>query len=284
MVYMKLFIIGGDLRMHGVAELFLKEGIFVSGFGLAPHIPAAESIAAGVKDADAVLMGLPVSRDGKTVFAPFYEGEISYRDLAPLAEYRVPVLCGMPDARLAAQFLETGVLYEDYFLREELAVRNAIPTAEGAIMIAMQEMPITLHGAKCLITGFGRIGKYLAICLKALGASVTVAVRRESDLAWLEAFDIDGIRIASIKEVADTLDLLINTVPHPIIDETVLSRMQKTACIIDLASGTGGVDMESAKKNRLSFHRALSLPGKVAPKTAGAYIYKTVKTILEEKA
>ena len=52
--------------------------------------------------------------------------------------------------------------------------------------------------------------------------------------------------------------------------------------IIDLASMPGGVDFEAAHKLKLDAVRALSLPGKCAPKTAGKIIETTVFNIIEE--
>lgn len=53
-----------------------------------------------------------------------------------------------------------------------MAVLNAIPTAEGAIQIAMEEMPVTIHGSKALVLGFGRVGKTLAKMLDGIGAKL----------------------------------------------------------------------------------------------------------------
>lgn len=52
----------------------------------------------------------------------------------------------------------------DYLQREELAIANSVPTAEGAIQLAMEELPITISGARCLITGYGRVGQALPGC------------------------------------------------------------------------------------------------------------------------
>ena len=57
----------------------------------------------------------------------------------------------------------------DYFEREELAVLNAVPTAEGTLQLAMEELPTTLFGSNCLVTGFGRISKVLVKLLTAMG-------------------------------------------------------------------------------------------------------------------
>lgn len=90
------------------------------------------------------------------------------------------------DASTLAQAL--GLTITDYFASEELSVRNAIPTAEGAIEAAMKHTSVTLHGTPCLVLGFGRIGKVLAHDLSALGAKVSVSARKRSDLAWIDAF------------------------------------------------------------------------------------------------
>ena len=48
----------------------------------------------------------------------------------------------------------------------------------------MEQLPITIHGARVLVVGFGRVGRALAQRLAALGAKVTVAARRYESLAW----------------------------------------------------------------------------------------------------
>lgn len=61
-----------------------------------------------------------------------------------------------------------GLTIHDYFEREELAIHNAVPTAEGAIQLAMEETPITLYGSRCLVTGFGRVARALCRLLVAM--------------------------------------------------------------------------------------------------------------------
>lgn len=54
------------------------------------------------------------------------------------------------------------------------------------------------------------------------------------------------------------------------------------ALVIDLASRPGGVDFAAAAELGVRCVWALSLPGKVAPVTAGRYIMDTVYHIMEE--
>lgn len=62
---------------------------------------------------------------------------------------------------------------------DEMAILNSVPTAEGAIMMAMQELPITIHGSTAVVVGLGRTGFTLARALLALGARV-IAIDSES--------------------------------------------------------------------------------------------------------
>lgn len=45
-------------------------------------------------------------------------------------------------------FNKCGIKTVDYFEREELNVLNAVPTAEGAVQIAMEEMASTIIWSK----------------------------------------------------------------------------------------------------------------------------------------
>lgn len=193
------------------------------------------------------------------------------------------VLGGKFDNKVKDYFIEKNISFVDYLMREELAILNAVPTAEGALLIALREMKITMHGAKCLVVGFGRIGKYLAKILSSLGGEVTVSSRKAQDMAWTEAMGYNTADTSRIFDDAAKYDLIVNTVPDKVITEKVISNMREDTLLIDLASLPGGVDTEAAEKYGIKFIHALSLPGKVAPVTAGKIIGKTVLNILDER-
>ncbi len=280
---MNLYILGGDARIGFMAEALQKEGYAVSGLGLMretiPEIMPEE----GIPEADAVILGVPCTRDGQTVFAPFYNGLLPLELVRQMAAPGKPVLCGMATGELHRRFAAADIPLIDYFAREELAILNAVPTAEGAIEIAMREMPVTIWGAKCLVTGFGRIGKYLAQTLKALGADVTVSVRKPRDHAACRIGGLKSVETAEIRKCVSDFDVVFNTVPHLIFDGEVLSAMQQGTLLIDLASKPGGVDRNAAETFGIPCIWALSLPGKVAPRSAGEILCETVKNILIER-
>ncbi len=110
-----------------------------------------------------------------------------------------------------------------------------------------------------------------------------IAARKPSDLAWIRINGCEGIHISKIKDYADQADILFNTVPAMILDEEILSCLSRDCLVIDLASKPGGVDFDMAKNLRIKTIWALSLPGKVAPISAGAMIKETITNILTER-
>ncbi len=159
---------------------------------------------------------------------------------------------------------------------------NAPPTAEGAVQIAMEELPITIHGARVLVLGYGRVGRAAAGRFAALGAKVSVAARKYADLAWAEAEGYTAERIGELEPWLCGYDLIVNTAPARLLGEKELSGLKPGCLVIDLASRPGGVDFEAAAALGVKAIWALSLPGKVAPVSSGRYIRDTVYNILRE--
>ena len=178
---------------------------------------------------------------------------------------------------------DNDTVYTDLLRREELVVLNAIATAEGAIQLAIQETPITIHGSNVLIMGFGRIGKVLAKMLEGIGAKVFCEARKKDDIAWIKAYGYNPIFIDNLDENLGKFDVIFNTIPFQILDSNRIKLLKKDCLIIDLASYPGGVDLVAAKENNIKAIWALSLPGKVAPVTSAEYIKETIDNILKEK-
>ena len=189
---------------------------------------------------------------------------------------------GRVDPVTAALAAERGLTVLDYFDREELAVANAVPTAEGAVQIALEQLPVTLHGARVLVVGFGRVGRATAHRMAALGAKVTVAARRYESLAWAQAMGYGAEKTGQLAGWLCGYDLVVNTVPALVLGEAELADLKPDCLVLDLASKPGGVDLEAAGRLGRTVIWALSLPGKVAPVTAGAAIKNTIYNMLHE--
>ena len=274
-----IWVVGGDPRQEALAALLSDEGHAVHTFALREQ---GEEDLSQLYRADCVVLPLPALGEGRLVNAPLWEGEL---DVERVLDGMRPgqLLCaGMVSKELAAMAAERGIVLRDYFGREELAVLNAIPTAEGAIQIAMEELPATIHDARVLIIGFGRIGQALAPRLRGLGARVTAAARRAEQRALARSMGACTERPDHLARWLCSYDLIINTVPAPVLGREELAALKEGTLVIDLASKPGGVDFASAAALGVRCIWALSLPGKAAPITAGRYIMETVYHIMEE--
>jgi dipicolinate synthase subunit A len=152
---------------------------------------------------------------------------------------------------------------------DDVAILNSIPTAEGAIQIAMEELPITIHGSKALVVGFGRCGITLARTLKALGSDVFVAARKPADLARCVESGYKPVKYSELPKVLPEIQVIFNTVPHLVLDSSRIALLGKECLIVDIAAAPGGTDFPAAQKAGIKAILAPGLPGKVAPKTAG---------------
>lgn len=272
---MRIAVVGGDLRSLVVGKRLSENGheCFCAGFGLYTDeiigMTPEPDIKCCLCGAQALILPLPtLSGNGKNVFAPLSRTEIPFDAL--MAE--TPEGCLVCGGMLPF----TDETHLDYYACEELKIRNAIPTAEGAIGIAFEEMPTTLCGSRTLVLGFGRVGKCLCSRLKALGSNVCVALRKESDRAWAEDMGVSAIGYGSIKEELSRCDAVFNTVPETLLGHDCLVSLKAGSPVIDLASRPGGVDFDEAKALGVRVIWALSLPGKVAPITAGEIIAESI--------
>lgn len=271
----RILIIGGDTRIEYLAHYLLEEGFIVKQFDESQPLKSA------VEECDAVLLGLPCSRDDKTVDAPKLSEGVLLKDLFHLMGKNKLLLAGKMSEGVKAVADVFSVKWVDYFMREELEILNAIPTCEGALQIAMEELPITVFGANAVVTGFGKVGKMLALMLRNLGANVTVCARRAAQRAEARTYSLHAVDFPYLGECMSDADIVFNTVPQCVIHRKQLIGA-KDALIIDLASKPGGVDMDAARDLGIKVIWALGLPGKVAPVTAGNIIKETICNIFSE--
>lgn len=276
-------VIGGDLRQLTLAELLQNDGfdVFVFGFGenSKSDIYKFSKNLDEALNSDILILPMPLSIDKINLNTPFQKEKISLSDLKST---RASLILG---GRIFDEIYE---LFEnktviDYYEREELMIKNSVPTAEGAIELAICETPFTLSHSNILIAGYGRISKVLSRLLKEMGANVSISARKYSDLAWIDVNGYNAIHSKDIEKNISSYDIIFNTVPALLFDENALKKVKKDTLIIDLASKPGGVDFEKAQDLGVRVIWALSLPGKTAPLTSGNIIKETVSNILYEE-
>lgn len=166
--------------------------------------------------------------------------------------------------------------------RDDVAIYNSIPTVEGTIMLVIQHTDFTIHGSKLMVLGLGRVGMSLARIFDHIGADVSVGVRSSKAMARVYEMGLTPIDMNKIHESNMECDILINTVPHLVVDQQVIKQLPSHALIVDLASKPGGTDFTFADKRGIKAILAPGLPGIVAPKTAGRIIADVMLRILNE--
>ena len=283
---LNFWVVGGDMRQAKLAELLSADGHSVHTFVLEARGPLEgvrqEKYLTEAELADCVVLPLPAAGEDGMLNAPLSRHPLPLAELFSFLRPGQVVCAGRVDAPAMVQAEGLGLTLCDYFAREELAVANAVPTAEGAIQIAMEELPITLHGARALVIGCGRLGRALAPRLAGLGARVSVAARKYADLAWAESFGFGTEHTGQLRPWLCGYDLVVNTVPARVLGEAELAELRPDCLVIDLASKPGGVDLDAAARLGKKVVWALSLPGKVAPVTAGRAIRTAIYNILSE--
>lgn len=269
-------IIGGDLRIVNLAKMLSQDGFHVFAFGIEKakeilketSVEFVNSLKEVTEKSNTIVSSIPLSQDGITVTASYSDLKISLEDLHDTIRGK-RFIAGKLNNSIKS---DPSIDAYDILDIEEYAILNAIATAEGAIQIAMEEFPKTLHSSNILVMGFGRIGKIVAKMLQGIGANVYCEARKNEDLAYIKAYGYTPINLKNLDEKLHQFDIIINNIPVQILDKTRLDLLKKDVLIIDLASKPGGVDFEYAKVQNIKTIWALALPGKVAPLSAAEYI------------
>lgn len=287
----KIAVLGGDLRQMVTAKSLSDDGYEVAVYAMDTYsgdwgsVTRASDLRSAVGGAHLVLLPLPVSSDGERLHCPLTKKTVLLCDVFDALEKGQHVAGGKVSRAVYEMADAKGITVYDYLEREELAVANAVPTAEGALAIAMAEVPYTIHGARCLVLGYGRVGKTLARTLSAIGAHVTVAARKPEDLAWIAASGCEPLAFSALFacEAGQILpyDIVFNTVPRQVVGAELLTHLKSDVLLLDLASAPGGIDRDYAREHGYHVVWALSLPGKTAPVTAGRIIGDSIRSILD---
>lgn len=279
-------VAGGDLRSIYLIRSLVEKGFKVFALGLdeaklpdeAVHIKTVTEL----QKCEITVLPLPCS-DGegflKTAFS---------KEKTPLSEIieNLPkgsvLMGGLIPKDIVENAKEREIKTFDYYHREEFAVRNAAITAEAAAALSMEMLSESVSGVPVLILGHGRIGRLLSSILKALDAKVTVAARRFSELAWIRSEGMTPLEFRLLDDEISKFRVVFNTVPTMVLNREKLVLVNKDAIVIDLASEPCGTDFEAARELGITAKKALGLPGKFAPKTAGEIVCDTVLNIIDE--
>lgn len=255
----KYCVLGSDQRTICLKKILESEGKEITDF----------------KSASVIIGPVPFSRDGIKINGDM----VSIDEIIENSKEKI-VFGGVISQGIKEKFKNSEIKFYDLLEIEEVAIKNAIPTAEGAIQTAMEITDFTITGSNVLVLGYGNIGKVLSKMLNGMGARVFCEARKEKDIAMIRTMGYNEIDLDKLECHLDSFDIIFNTVPVKILDEKRLKMVKKNCAIIDLASSPGGIDFEIAKELKINVVWALALPSKVAPYSSATYLKEAIDKIL----
>ncbi len=222
------------------------------------------------------ILPIPVTRDGETLSAdPHANQTVPLEALCRFLRPGSLLLGGIVPPVLLRMAAENAVHFGDYYEDSVVQTLNAVPTAEGAIAIAIRELPVIFGETTAVVTGYGHCARALAWRLRQLGARVLVTARRPEALAEAACDGCETMTLSAFLEKPSPCRILFNTIPAPVFTDSCLSALPEGALFVELADGLPR-HLEIPPHIRLI--RAPGLPGKTAPETAGKILCDGILT------
>lgn len=284
----KVAILGGDQREEIlIKELFKKNyvlNVLKKESDFKPkQIFYSDELQKVVKNVDTVIAPLSGTDEMGRLKTTFINSEVTLdKEFFNLVNDDILLLIGSVNQEIKDIIDNKEIELVELASLDQLAIMNAIPTAEGAIEIAMEETDITIYQSNTLVLGLGKVGLTLAWRLKALGSHVYSATRNKGVIARGKDLGLEMVDYKELNQYLPQIDIIFNTVPALILDEIYLSKVKDDVFIIDLASSPGGTDFEYADDNNIRAMLAPGLPGKVAPVTAGKILGEIIPELISE--
>lgn len=273
-----ILLVGGDRRSLYLRAYFERRGFSTYGFALQKGEPPALGAELLQKPYAAVLLPLPVTRDGQTVCTPLWDGALPLAELCRRLPKGARVLGGQVPKAFSEQLLAGGCTVLDY-CTEAVVRENADLTARGVLRV-LQENGCAPKGARVVVTGFGRVAKATLKALLAAGAAPLVAARRQEALREAEAQGAEAVLLSDFLKAPGRFDALVNTVPARLFSERVLRRCPPDALYLEAASAPYGLDLAAAKRLGRRAVLAASLPGRYFPQAAAEILGAAAESLL----
>ena len=282
-------VLGGDMRgVYCAGRLSREKGynVVVSGLkgrgegGKEERLPERADILV------LPYVSLISGKDGRMYISSMQADKgIAFETAAGLVKGGTAVFCGRLPEQCAKELTDRGAKLYDWFSDEELTLKNAALTAEGAAQIITGESKDGVGGSNILILGCGRVARACAKLFRSMGGSVTIAARKESDRMFAVS---QGWSCAALDDIEawSRADVIVNTIPARVIGEKELRSVKPGGWILELASKPYGLDFEEAERLGVRAVLGSGLPGKFTPEAAGenmaCYVIKAAGGDLSE--
>jgi dipicolinate synthase subunit A len=282
-------VLGGDTRMLEHMRQARAAGARVQHYGSVPGAeeiagrPQAASLAEAVKGARIISCPIPGIGEDDAIYARYTTERLKLTTdvLMGAAPGALMFTCwSTPQSEQWAK--GTPVRIIGYADDDALSILHAVPTAEGAVRIAIENTDDTILGMNVLCIGLGRVGISVAQAFDGLKARVTLAARNPAQLARAWAMHLEPVELRDLGARIGEFPLIVSSASGKVIDRPLLERTRPDVVIIDLCSPPGSVDFASANALGRKVVWARAQAGR-APKRAGQDEWQVLMRILREQ-
>ncbi|SFP09172.1 dipicolinate synthase subunit DpsA [Salibacterium halotolerans] len=285
-----ILLAGGDERQLEMGEYLYGKGMSVTMLGFSNESGIREEIPcyqAGEEleweRLDAVVFPSDGIHSGFIVHAPLSTSPLKIEEnwLRRLPPESL-IFTGISSSEADQCMEKTDRTYTALLEQEETALYNAVPTAEGVLLTAIQRTDRTIHRSRVVILGFGRTGSVIARTFFALGAYAEVGTKSPTEKARAETYGHSVFLLDELPQALGRADIVINTIPAFLLTKSMLQNVSRHTLIIDIASRPGGTDFSYALEKGITALWTPGLPGRTAPKTAGYILGNVLLQLLED--
>ena len=285
---MNVLVLGGDLRYLEVINNFCSKAcVDVVGYKNIFINDAVNNIdvnSVDISKYDVIIFPINGVMEGNIIFCRFNNFSVNVSDdFLVNSKDNVLIFSGISTPNLE-KLLNVSNRKCTYIMNDINVIReNAIPTVEGIIADVIVNTEKSLNDSSVLVFGYGNIGKVLVKYLNLLGANVTVSIIDNDDKLVLDELGVNNFFSDCVDDLISNIsinDVIINTVPSTVIDNSLIKHINRDAYVLDIASHPHGIDREVLDEFFIKNKLYLGIPGKVAPKTSGKILSKKINEVM----
>lgn len=291
----KISVIGGDARLfYMVKELVemnydvcvyrVTDGMGIDTLETLSSVTICNSLQEAMDFSDVIVGPVPFSKTQVSITSAEKTPDLSIKHFLSCITSSHTLFGGAIPKSVKQHCDKNFIRYVDFMDIDEVAILNAVSTAEGTIAEAIMRSTVNLNGAYCLVLGYGKCGSVLAHKLKGLDAKVCVSARRNTVLAEAKCAGFETLPFHSLKNSLSEFLFIFNTIPAQYFNESLLKEVSKDATFIDISSSPGCVDLDAASRLGVKTALCLGLPGKYAPKTSAAILVEALVANLKPQS
>lgn len=270
----KIHVLGGDKRACFAAKKLVQNGFEVTLGGFDKYLPCVREInkinITSYYESDILLLPVKYSDNNGNISAPYSFETLKIENMIEKNKTK-KIYLGCLDEYILSAVKDKDIEIIDYMQDETFVMRNAVLTAQAAAGVIFSKTDTAPIDTNVLIIGAGRIGTALYNILKAYFCNVSLTSRRDEMIEKQGCLDT-----LKIPEHILTFDIVVNTVPYPVLLSDAISKMKEGSFVVDLSSHPHGVDFAACSKYKIRSYVELGLPGRFFPNSAGCAIADTI--------